>query len=218
LFLALLGLNVVFVTAGYAQLETLPVFAKDHAQVGEGAIGLVFLVNSSVIVLAQLPVTRFVEGRRRMLMLAAMTSLWAVAWLLVLGAGLWLTAAAAGAMLALGAAVFGVGECFQGPTQQTLIAELAPDHLRGRYMALSTSSWSIGWIAGPVVGAFVLQHAPLALWPGAAAACVAAGAGGLALERRLPDRVRRTPSTSPAASADEGAEPRPKRVAARASG
>src|SRR5207248_578103 len=28
-FLALLGLNVVFVTAGYAQLETLPVFAKD---------------------------------------------------------------------------------------------------------------------------------------------------------------------------------------------
>src|SRR5919204_100419 len=52
-FLALLGLNIVFVTAGYAQLETLPVFVKNQADVGEGAIGLVFLVNSLVIVLAK---------------------------------------------------------------------------------------------------------------------------------------------------------------------
>src|SRR5437016_5763737 len=112
-FLALLGLNIVFVTAGYAQLETLPVFA--------------------------------------------------------------------------------IGECLQGPTQQALIAELAPDHLRGRYMALSTSSWSIGWIAGPALGDFVLQQEPLALWPAAAALCLAAGAGGLLLEWRLPTTVRRTP-------------------------
>src|SRR5438874_188808 len=72
-------------------------------------------------------------------------------------------------------------------------AELAPDHLRGRFMALSTSSWSIGWIAGPALGAFVLQQKPLALWPAAAALCLAAGAGGLLLERRLPITVRRTP-------------------------
>src|SRR5213595_3228890 len=164
-FLALLGLNVVFVTAGYAQLETLPVFAKNEVHVTERAIGLVFLVNSFVIVLSQLPVTRFVEGRRRMAMLAAMTALWAAAWLLVFGAGLWLTAAAGGAVIVAAGAVFGLGECLQGATQQALIADLAPDALRGRYMALSTNSWSIGWIAGPVVGAFILQHAPLVLWP-----------------------------------------------------
>jgi len=194
-FLALLGLNIVFVTAGYAQLETLPVFAKNEAQVSERAIGLVFLVNSFVIVLAQLPLTRLVEGRRRMAMLALMTAAWAAAWLLVFGAGLWLSAAAAAAVIVVAGGVFAVGECLQGPTQQALIAELAPDHLRGRYMALSTSSWSIGWIAGPALGAFVLQQEPLALWPGAAALCLAAGAGGLLLERRLPASVRRTPGT-----------------------
>jgi MFS family permease len=193
-FLALLALNIVFVTAGYAQLETLPVFAKNQADVSEGAIGLVFLINSLVIVVAQLPLTRLVEGRRRMAMLALMTAVWAAAWLLVFGAGLWLTAAAAAAVIVFAGGVFAIGECLQGPTQQALIAELAPDHLRGRYMALSTSSWSIGWIAGPALGAFVLQQEPLALWPAAAALCLAAGAGGLLLERRLPQNVRLTPA------------------------
>jgi MFS family permease len=60
-------------------------------------------------------------------------------------------------------------------------------------MALSTNSWSIGWIIGPAVGAFVLQKEPLALWPAAATLCVAAGAAGLVLERRLPRSVRKTP-------------------------
>ena len=218
-FMALLGLNIVFVTAGYAQLETLPVFAKNHADVSERGIGLIFLVNSLVIVVAQLPVTKFVEGRRRMAMLALMTAFWAVAWLLVLGAGLWLTAATAAVLIAGAGAVFAVGECFQGATQQALIAELAPDNLRGRYMALSTNSWSIGWIAGPVIGAFILQHVPLALWPSAAGACLAAGAAGLVLERRLPLPVRRTPGggapLTPPEPVGEGAA---EGVAARASG
>jgi MFS family permease len=219
-FLMLLGLNVVFVTAGYAQLETLPVFAKNQAHVSERAIGLVFLVNSLVIVLAQLPVTRLVEGRRRMTTLAVMTTFWAAAWVLVFGAGLWLTAAASAAAIVLAGGVFAIGECLQGPTQQALIADLAPDHLRGRYMALSTNSWSIGWIAGPALGAFVLQQEPLALWPAAAALCLAAGAGGLLLERRLPDILRRTPATDDVVIPPQEPSPdaRTEGVAARASG
>ena len=214
-FLALLGLNVVFVTAGYAQLETLPVFAKDQAHVGERAIGLVFLVNSVVIVLAQLPVTRLVEGRRRMVTLALMTVLWAAAWLLVFGAGLWLSALAAGAVIVVAGGIFAIGECLQGPTQQALIAQLAPDHLRGRYMALSTNSWSIGWIVGPALGAYVLQKEPLALWPAAAALCLGAGAAGLMLERRLPESVRLTPAAEIAPPSPEPADaPTPEGVEA----
>jgi MFS family permease len=189
-----------------------PVWALVHAT--ERAIGLVFLVNSFVIVLSQLPVARFVEGRRRMAMLAAMTALWAAAWLLVFGAGLWLTAVTGAAVIVAAGAVFGLGECFQGATQQALIADLAPDALRGRYMALSTNSWSIGWIAGPVAGAFILQHAPLALWPAAAATCLAAGAAGLLLERRLPAAVRTTPRPLAAPPPEPAAEG----VTARASG
>ena len=66
LLLGIVGLNVLFVSAGYAQFELLPVFAKNEAGVTERAIGVIFLVNTLVIVLAQLPVARLLEGRRRM--------------------------------------------------------------------------------------------------------------------------------------------------------
>jgi MFS family permease len=207
-FVSLLAINVVFVTAGYAQLETLPVFAKNHMHVAESGIGLVFLANSLVIVVVQLPVTKLVEGRRRMAMLAVMTLFWATAWLVVFATGLWLVAAAATAAIVAAVVVFGVGECLQGATQQALIADLAPPRLRGRYMALSSNSWSIGWIAGPVLGALMLEHTPNALWPTAAAACLVAGAAGLLLERRLPTDARRTPEEAipAAAPAERGLE------------
>ena len=44
-------------------------------------------------------------------------------------------------------------------------------------MAFGSQSWQVGWIIGPAVGGFVLQHAPNLLWPVAAALnLVAAGA------------------------------------------
>jgi MFS family permease len=193
-FMLVLGLNVVFVAAGYAMLELLPVFAKNEAGVNERAIGVIFFVNTAVIVLAQLPVSKLLEGRRRMRALGAMAVLWAAAWLLVLTGGLWLEAAAAAALFAFAALVFGVGECFQGPVQGALVVDLAPPPLRGRYMALSATSWQLGFVLGPAIGGFVLGRQPLALWPLAAAVCGAAGLAALALERDIPRELRLTPA------------------------
>jgi predicted MFS family arabinose efflux permease len=194
LLLGIVGLNVLFVSAGYAQIELLPVFAKNEAGVSERAIGVIFLVNTLVIVLAQLPVARLLEGRRRMPALALMTCLWAAAWLIVLVGGASLEAAAAATAFALAGVVFGLGECFQGPTQGALVADLAPPRLRGRYMAMSTVSWEIGFVVGPAVGGLVLDHEPLALWPLAAGVCLLAGLGALALEREIPRELRLTPA------------------------
>ena len=95
--------------------------------------------------------------------LAVMTFIWAVAWLLVLASGAFLAAAAA-ALFALAAAVFGLGECLQGPTQGALVSDFAPDRLRGRCMAVSTTSWQLGFVIGPAIGGVALDVAPLALW------------------------------------------------------
>jgi predicted MFS family arabinose efflux permease len=193
-FRGVAGVNVVFVAAGYAVFELLPVFAKNESGVSEKAIGLIFFVNTIVVVLAQLPMTKLLEGRRRMKALAAMTGLWAVAWLIVLAGGLWLEAAAAAAVFALSAVVFGLGECFQGPVQGALVADLAPPLLRGRYMAVSANSWDLGFLVGPALGGVILATAPLALWPLAAVACLLAGAAALGLERRIPRELRLTPA------------------------
>jgi predicted MFS family arabinose efflux permease len=194
LLLGIVAVNVVFVSAGYAQIELLPVFAKNEAHVSERGIGVIFLVNTLVIVFAQLPIARALEGRRRMPALALMTVLWATAWMIVLVGGATLEAIAAASVFALAGLVFGLGECFHGPTQGALVADLAPPRLRGRYMALSTISWEIGFVIGPAIGGFVLDREPLALWPLAAAVCLLAGVGALALERGIPPGLRLTPA------------------------
>jgi MFS family permease len=187
-------LNVVYVTAGYAQIEMLPVFAKNEANVSERGIGLIFFVNTLVVALAQLPVSKLLEGRSRMRALALMTVLWAGAWLVVLFGGATAEEAAAVAVFCVAVTLFGLGECFQGPVQGALVADLAPPRLRGRYMAVSTNSWDLGFLIGPAIGGFILAAQPLALWPLAAFGCLAAGVGALSLERHLPQALRLTPA------------------------
>ncbi len=188
-------LNATFITVGMtAIVELLPPYAKNQAGVSEAGVGLLWFVNSLVVVFAQLPVAKLQEGRRRMRAYATMGVLWAATMLTILAGGVWLRAAAATAVFVAAVAVFGIGECLMGTVQGPLVADLAPRHMLGRYMALQSLSWQVGWIVGPAGGGFLLQHAPNAVWPLAAAVNLAAAGWALALERRLPAGVRRTPA------------------------
>ena len=192
-FLALLGLNVVFVAAGYETLLLTPVYAKNQAGVSERWIGMIWFANTLFIVLAQMPISKWLEGRRRMVALAAMNVCFAIASLVILVGGTLFEATAAALVMVGATLIFAVGECLQGPTQGALVADMAPSRLSGRYFALSSMSWSTGAILGPAIGGPLLGWKPNAVWPLAACACLLAGAGCLALERRLPPALRRTP-------------------------
>ena len=159
----------------------------------ERQVGLIFALDSIGIVLFQLPVAKLLEGRRRMKGLAAMGVVWSISLLLVWTAGEWTRTTVAAIVLCAAMLVFALGECLHGAIHAPLGVDLAPPRLLGRYLALSSLSWQVGWIVGPAAGGFVLQHAPLLLWPAAAAANLAGAAGALALEPRLPSRVRITP-------------------------
>jgi MFS family permease len=192
-FVGVVGLNFVFIAAGMAQLETLPVYAKNEAGISEQGIGVLFFLNTVVIVLAQLPTARLLEGHRRMRTLAALGVVWAFALLLVPLAGTAVDDYAAAAVLAVTFCVIAVGECLHGTVQAPLVTDLADQTLIGRYMAASAFSWGVGFTIGPAVGGVVLDHAPNLLWPAAAAVCLAAGAASLALERAIPKDARTTP-------------------------
>ncbi len=206
-FLGLWGLNFLFVTAGYSLINLLPQFARDHSHVSEREIGFIFAVNTGVIVLAQLPLSRWIEGKRRMRALALMPALWAVAWLLVDGTGAWLDATPAFIAFGVAAGLLGVGECFHGPAHQALVADIAPPQLRGRYFAVHSLSWGLAGTVGPAAGGFILAAAPFALWPIASVVCVFAVGGALAMERFIPPRLRRIPRDE--ASIPGLAEPAP---------
>ena len=114
-------------------------FAKNETGVTERQIGFIFFVNTLAIVLAQLPFSKLLEGRRRMPALALMTFVWAGAWLIVFVGGVFLEAGAAALVFGLAAIVFGLGECLHGPTQERSSPISRPDGC-GAATALSTLS------------------------------------------------------------------------------
>ena len=198
-FMTFTLLNAAFMTAGISlAVEILPAFGKNVAHIDEHEVGIVFALDAIGIVLFQLPVVKLAEGRSRMRGLALMGVLWAASLLAVGAAGAWTRATAAFAILAGAMLVFALGECLHGAIHAPLSVDLAPPSLVGRYLAASSISRQIGWILGPAAGGFLLQHRPLQLWPLAAGLNLACAAGALALERRLPDQVRRTPPGEPA--------------------
>lgn len=205
-FVRYVALNALFMGSSMAVVvELLPPFAKNNANVSELGIGFLWFVNSLAVVVLQLPVAKLVEGRRRMQALALMGVVWAAVMLIVGAGGYWFAASAAVAVLATASLLFALGECVHGAIHVPLAADLAPPRLIGRYMALSSQSWQVGWIVGPAVGGFVLQHEPYALWPIAAAANLVGAALALRLERGLPREVLRTPAD--AAGGELAAEP-----------
>jgi MFS family permease len=199
-FMSYVGLNALVIATSVAiWVELLPPFAKNQANVSPEGIGLIWAVDSFVVVLAQLPIAKLMEGRRRMRALALMCGVWAASLLGFDAAGYWTSGWTAAVLLAAITIVFAFGECLHGTIHLPLATDLATPRAVGRYLAVSSQSWQIGWIVGPAGGGFILQHAPYALWPIAAALQLGAGAWALGLERVLPGRALRTPRVEPTA-------------------
>jgi MFS family permease len=197
-FVAVVGLNTLFIFAGMSGFELLPVFAKNEVGVEEGAIGTIFFVNTVVIVLAQLPIAKLSEGHRRMRLLAVLGVLWAACWIGVSIVGGSVDGTTAAVLLAVVMGAFGIGECIHGAVQAPLVSDLAEPRLLGRYMALSALSWQVGFALGPAIGGFLLSVSPIGTWLVWAALCGIGAALSITLERAIPMGIRRTPVAQPA--------------------
>jgi MFS family permease len=200
LFLILIAANTVLVMTGGALFSNiLAPFAKAHTPVGPGEIGVVFFINTFFIVVAQIPATRVVKRMRRTHALAATSALFAIGLLAVLLATLTSSTLTATTVLAGGAIVIAIGECAQFIVLGTIVADLAPPHLLGRYMSLYGLSFTAGVALGPAIGGALLATSPDAVWWGGALAAALIGAGLLRLGDRIPDPLLQTQRPPPQA-------------------
>jgi MFS family permease len=195
-FMSYTLLNALVIAASVAiWVELLPPFAKNQADVSAQGIGVLWAVDSIVVVVAQLPVAKLVEGRRRMRAFALMCLAFSASLLGFGATGYWTAGWVAAGLMAAITIVFAAGECLHGTIHVPLTADMAPPRVVGRYLAFASLSWQLGWIVGPAGGGFVLQHAPFALFPLAAGLQLVAAGWALGLERALPAGARRTPRT-----------------------
>jgi MFS family permease len=190
-FLIVIAANIVLVVVGHTFFSNiLPPFAKTHTALGPAAIGILVLVNTCFVVIAQIPAVRVVARMRRTHAFAATSALFAFSLLAVLPATLIHSEIAATSLLAGVAIVFAVGECAHISVLGPLVTDMAPAHLLGRYLSLYSLTFSVSLALGPAIGGLLLQTSPDAVWWGGALAAVLAGAVLLRLGGRIPDPLR----------------------------
>jgi MFS family permease len=187
-FVIVIAANVVLVVVGHTFFSNLlPPFARAHTPVGPAGIGIIVLVNTSVIVIAQIPAVRVVARMRRAHAFAVTGAVFAVALLAVLPATLIHSELAATAVLAGVAVVLAVGEIAHILVLGPLVADMAPEHLLGRYLSLYSLTFTGSLALGPAIGGLLLQSSPDAIWWGGALAALLAGVVLLRLGDRIPD-------------------------------
>lgn len=148
---------IFFVATGlmvlvYTQMNgTLAVFLRDFHGIPEQGFGYILSLNAGMVVLFQFAITRRVEGKPPFLVLAAGTALYAV------GFGLYGFVSAYSFFL-VAMAIITIGEMLTAPVGQSVAAQMAPDSMRGRYMAVYGFSWILPSAAGLYLAGLIMDN------------------------------------------------------------
>jgi MFS family permease len=139
--------------------------------------GWLFAINGGLIVALQPAITRWLEPRSRTAALVVSSLLVAV------GMGLYAVVTAPPGY-ALAIAIWTFGEIVIGPLTSTVVADIAPLELRGRYQGVSAMAWSVASSLAPLVGGAVLAgFGGRVLWSACLVLMLAVAAGHAALSR-----------------------------------
>jgi MFS family permease len=151
LFASLLSAFVYFQQQG-----ALPLHVVDQG-LSFATFGALMSLNGLVVILLELPMT-IVTGRHpRRPVIAAGT--------LLTGIGFALTAWATDVpFLALTVLIWTIGEIAAAPVSQAYVADMAPEHLRGRYQGAFGLTFALGLVLAPALGTTAYAVSPTGLW------------------------------------------------------
>jgi len=169
----------ILMTVVYIQLyTTLGVYLRDTHGVSEQAYGYLMSLNATAVVLLQIPIARRIARYRPMTMMALGTLLYAI------GFGMY-GLVSSYVLFIVAMFIITVGEMVVMPTSQALVAKIAPEDMRGRYMAVFGFGWVIPQAVGPLLAGLVMDNAdPRWVWYAAGLLGLVGAAAFVLLRRR----------------------------------
>lgn len=178
-FLLFMGACILMTLVYMNMNTTLGVFLRDVHGVPESGYGYILSLNAAMVVLFQFGITRRIEKRPPLLMMAFGTALYAIGFAMY-------GFVSAYTLFLLAMVVITVGEMIVAPVGQALVAKFAPEEMRGRYMAVFGYSWGISFAIGPYLAGLILDtFDPRFLWYAAGIIGTLAVMGFLGLYRRV---------------------------------
>lgn len=183
--------NILFTTYISQVQSTLPVYFNRFGGaagngISEATLSLLFTWHVALAALIQLPVARFLRRFRYPQALIGSALLWGLGFVLTGATGILPAAALGWATLALG--IMAIAITAYTPAASSLVADLAPEALRGVYMSMNSMCWAVGYFIGPPIGGWSIdQGEPFVhqFWLIAAGSISGAIAILLYLDRRL---------------------------------
>jgi predicted MFS family arabinose efflux permease len=159
-FLIFIAAFFVLTMAFSNMFTLLPVYVSENFGLTEVEYSLTLSINAAMVVFFQYAVTRYADRYRPYAVITAGAAIYAIG----------LFSVVAGNNLPhflLSMAIVTVGELLVMPTASTLVANIAPDNMRARYLGILWLGWPIGSGIGPVIGGLLNDHiAPVAIWYG----------------------------------------------------
>lgn len=143
----------------YQQMyNTLSVYLRDNHGLTPQSYGFLMTSSAITVILFQFQTTRAIKNRPAFLMMGVGTFFYMIGFGMFGFVGVfWLFAAAI--------VIITIGEMIVMPTSSALVANFAPEEMRGRYMAVYGLSWSIPAIIGPSAAGLILDnYNPNLLW------------------------------------------------------
>jgi MFS family permease len=181
-FLMFMG-TCILMTLVYLNMNTtLGVYLRDAYGIPESGYGYILSLNAAMVVLFQFGITRRIEKRPPMLMMALGAALYAIGFAMYGFVSTYI-------LFLLAMVIITVGEMIVAPVGQALVAKFAPEEMRGRYMAVFGYSWGISFMIGPYLAGIVLDNFdPRFLWYAAGIIGTLSVMGFLGLHRRVEAR------------------------------
>jgi len=143
----------------YVNMNTsLGVFLRDEHNMATSAYGWILSLNAAMVVLFQFWLTRRMEGQKPMLMMALGTAFYAIGFAMYGFTSTYI-------MFLFAMVVITIGEMIVSPVAQSVVADFAPEAMRGRYNAVFGITWGLAFAAGPYLAGLILDnYNPNWLW------------------------------------------------------
>lgn len=150
-FVGFLIASILMVLVYMQMNTTLAVYLRDNHGVLERGFGYILSLNAAMVVLFQFSITRWVNRYRPLIIMTIGTLFYAVGFAMYgFVTAFWL--------FLLAMAIITIGEMFVSPVSQSIVARMAPEDMRGRYMAVYGFSWLIPFAIGPLLAGLVMDY------------------------------------------------------------
>jgi MFS family permease len=150
IFMLFIGACILMGLVYMNMSTTLGVYLRDSQGIPTSGYGFILSLNAAMVVLFQFPITRKIENYPPMLMMALGTALYAI------GFGMY-GFVSQYILFLFAMVIITIGEMLVAPVSQALTAQLAPEDMRGRYMAIFGFSWGIPFSVGPMLAGMIMD-------------------------------------------------------------